>query len=84
MSWVKELKIKKRKKNDGVFKRNSCQWAYNLNSNNGPGTQKTNNKKKKKRKKKKKKTSVLCGYFCLFFIKQFQDGNSVTTFYIKF
>ena len=25
----------------------------------------------------KKKISILCGYFCLFFIKMFQDGNSV-------
>ena len=24
-----------------------------------------------------KKISVLCGYVCLFFIKKFQDGNSV-------
>ena len=24
-----------------------------------------------------KKISVLCGYFCLFFIKKFQDGNSI-------
>ena len=25
----------------------------------------------------KKKISVLCGYYCLFFIKKFQDGNSI-------
>ena len=25
----------------------------------------------------KKKISVLCGYFCLFFIKKFQDRNSI-------
>ena len=39
MNWVKELKIKK---NDGLFNKDSRQWAYNcgiinLESNNGPG-----------------------------------------------
>ena len=31
-----------------------------------------------------KEKSVLCGYFCLFFIKKFQDCNSISTFCIKF
>ena len=40
MNWVKELKIKYI---DGVFSKDSRQWAYNcgiinLDSNNGPGT----------------------------------------------
>ena len=40
LNWVKELKIKKF---DGVFNKDSCQWAsycgiINLDSNNGPGT----------------------------------------------
>ena len=40
MNWVKELKIKHF---DGVFNKDSRQWAYNcgiinLDSNNGPGT----------------------------------------------
>ena len=40
MNWVKELKIKNF---DGVFNKDSCQWApncgiINLDSNNGPGT----------------------------------------------
>ena len=40
MNWIKELKIKNF---DGVFNKDSRQWAYNcgiinLDSNNGPGT----------------------------------------------
>ena len=40
MNWIKELKIKK---NDGVFNKDSRQWACNCrilnsDSNNGPGT----------------------------------------------
>ena len=40
MNWVKELKMKNF---DGVFNKDSCQWAsnceiINLGNNNGPGT----------------------------------------------
>ena len=102
--WVKELKIKNF---DGVFNKDSRQWAYNcgiikLDSNYRPGThwvcyvdsfyfdpvglpppenilfiKRSNTSQYQKKKKKKKKISVLCGYFCLFFIKEFQDGNSI-------
>ena len=98
MKWVKELKIKNF---DGVFNKDSRQWAsncgiINLDSNNGPGThwacyvdsfyfdpfglpppenilfiQRYNTLLCQE------KISVLCGYFCLFFIKKFQDGNSI-------
>ena len=99
MNWVKELKIKKF---DGVFNKDSRQWACNcgiikLESNNGPGTHSAcyvgsfyfdpfglpppENilliKRYNTLQYQKKKISVLCGYFCLFFIKKFQDGNSI-------
>ena len=103
-------RTKDKKKFDGVFNKDSRQWAYkcgiiNLDNNNGTGTHWVcyvdsffflipldyqdpkifflsndailHNIKKKKKKKKKKKIFVLCGYFCLFFIKNFQDGNSI-------
>ena len=92
MNWVKELKVKIF---NGVFNKDSCQWAsncgmVNLDSNNGPetpwacyvdsfyfdpfGLPPPENILFIKRyntlqyQKKKKKISVLCGYFCLFFI----------------
>ena len=108
MNWVKELKIKHF---DGVFNKDSRQWAYNcgiinLDSNNGPGTHWacyvdfflflslwiTTTRKYSFYQTIQyftisKKISVLCVYFCLvfffFFIKKFQDGNSIYTILYK-
>ena len=105
MNWVKELKIKNF---DGVFNKDSRQWAYycgiiNLDSKNGPGTHwvccvdsfyfdhlglppaknsylSNDTILHNIKKKKKKEISVLCGYFCPFFIKKFKkfkDDNSI-------
>ena len=98
MNWVKELKIKKF---DGVFNKDSRQWAsncgiINLDNNIGPGThwvcyvdsfyfdpfglpppENILSIKRYNTSQYQKKISVLCCYFCLFFIKKLQDGNSI-------
>ena len=107
MNWVKELKIKNF---DGVFNKDSRQWAnncgiINLDSNNGPGTHWACYvdsfyfdpfglpppetiifiKRYNTSQYQKKTTSVLCGYFCLFFsLENSKMVIQFTTFCIKF
>ena len=105
MNWVKELKIKNF---DGVFNKDSRQWAsncgiINLDSNNGPGThwvcyvdsfyfdpfglpppENILFIRRYNTLQYQKKISVLCGYVCLFSLKNSKMVIQFTTFCIKF